>query len=63
MLRGRHFKIELKNGSSKKLCNIEGLQQGTVNAPDPYSIYNSRISNLFILNNQNSTLRKGFGYC
>lgn len=48
------------NCSSEKFLIKEGLQQGTVNSPCLFNIFNSDILNLFDLNSDNYTHSKAF---
>lgn len=61
MMQDRKFYTVYNDVLSQRLFNIEeGLQQGTVNSPILFNIYNSDILNLFNLNSGNSTYSIAF---
>ncbi|OXU18294.1 hypothetical protein TSAR_016327, partial [Trichomalopsis sarcophagae] len=57
MIFGKKFITNINNVESKKTFEItRGLQQGTVNSPTLFNIFNSSILNLFEVNKENSSL-------
>ena len=61
MIRNRNFKVHLNNQVSEKTFKItRGLQQGTVNSPTLFNIYNANTLKMFNLNSGNGCYALAF---